>query len=265
MTWRERVRIVVASSRFQQVITVLIVVNAAVLGLATSSLLEAQYGSLLQAIDRGILGIFVVEIAARLYAYRLRFFRDPWSCFDFAVIAIALVPFAGPLSILRSLRILRTLRLITVVPSMRRVVSALLTAIPGMGSIVVLLFLVLYVAAVVGTELFGATAPQYFGDLATSMFSLFQAMTGEGWPDIARAVMSEEPAAWIFFVTYILVSAFVVLNLFIAVVVSAMEDSDVASTPAAQSTDSAVLAELRALRAEVRALRSAGTGQEPPE
>jgi voltage-gated sodium channel len=183
--------------------------------------------------------------------------------FDFVVVGISLIPAAGPLSVLRTLRVLRVLRLVSAVPAMRRVVTGLLAAVPGMASVASLLALVIFVAAVMATKLFGAIAPDFFGDLGTTLFTLFQVMTGEAWPDIARQVMAQAPLAWIFFVVYILVSSFAVLNLFIAVVVSGMEDqvtNDLAeaeerNAAAQASADVTILAEVRALRAEVTAMR----------
>ncbi|MFI9432322.1 MULTISPECIES: ion transporter [Streptosporangium] len=253
---RERVRATLEAPRFQQVIIAVIVINAATLGLETSTTAVERYGTALTVVDHLALYIFVMELAAKIYAYRRRFFQDPWNLFDAMIVAVSLLPTAGGLSVLRALRILRALRLISVVPSLRKVVTALLTAVPGMTSIVLLLGLVLYVTAVMGTKLYHATAPEYFGDLPTSLFTLFQMMTGDAWSDITREVMDEHPSAWVFFVLFMLVCTFVVLNLFIAVVVSAMEDEHAEeSVQATQDLGVAVLAELHALRAEVRELR----------
>ncbi|MBC6462102.1 ion transporter [Actinomadura sp. HBU206391] len=240
-----------------------IVVNAAALGLETSPAVVERYGGLLHGVDRVALYVFVVELLAKAYVYRLRFVRDPWNIFDAVIVGISLAPHSGTLSVLRALRILRALRLISVVPSLRRVVSALLSAMPGMASIAVLLGLVLYVAAVMATKLYGATNPEYFGDLGSSLFTLFQVMTGEAWSEVARAVMKEHPSAWIFFVVFILICTFVVLNLFIAVVVRAMEDDHTeqagdtarAGGDREQEANAVVLAELTALRADIQALR----------
>lgn len=271
MTWRQRVRAVVDARRFQQAISAVIVLNAITLGCETSPALVAEIGGVLHVIDHVALWIFVVELVARLYAHRARFFADPWSWFDLIVISVSLLPHSGTLSVMRALRILRALRLISLVPSMRRVVSALLAAMPGMASITGLLVLVLYVAGVMATKLYGATAPEHFGDLGTSLFTLFQIMTADGWSDIARTVMDEHPSAWIFFVVYMLITTFVVLNLFIAIAVSAMENHVSDDLHAdlerleerEQATDGLVLDELRALRAEVRQLRGLLTTDEP--
>ncbi|MGW5488684.1 ion transporter [Streptosporangium sandarakinum] len=264
MPVRERVRTFLETPHLQRIIIAVIVINAATLGLETSPTVTDRYGTALAIVDHAALYIFVAELAAKVYAQRLRFPRDPWNLFDTAIVALSLLPVANGLSVLRALRILRALRLISVVPSLRRVVTALLTAVPGMTSIVLLLGLVLYVAAVMGTKLYHLTAPDYFGDLPTSLFTLFQMMTGDGWSDITRDVMDEHPSAWLFFVMFMLVCTFVVLNLFIAVVVNAMEEEASGETArATRSLETAVLAELSALRAEVRELRErtpVGTG-----
>jgi voltage-gated sodium channel len=261
---RARARALVEHKGFQRLVIALIVFNAVTLGLETSSRMMADYGGLLHVLDRATLAVFVLELLLRFYGFGARLLRDPWSIFDTLVIGIALVPAAGPLSVLRTLRVLRVLRLVSAVPSMRRVVSGLLAAVPGMASVASLLALVIFVAGVMATKLFGGIAPVYFGDLGTTLFTLFQIMTGEAWPDIAREVMAQAPLAWIFFVVYILVSSFAVLNLFIAVVVSGMEDqvtSDLAeaeerNAQAQARSDALILEEVRALRAEVAALRA---------
>lgn len=253
---RERVRVVIESVRFEQAITTLIVANAITLGIETSPPVVARFGDALYAFDNTVLGVFVVELLSRFFVYRSRFFQDPWRVFDFVVVGIALMPAGGAFTVLRALRALRVLRLISLVPSMRRVVGALLKALPGMASIVGLMALVLYVSAVMATKLFGTIAPEFFGDLGASLFTLFQVMTVEGWPDIARSVMAQSPYAWIFFVAYLLIATFMVLNLFIAVVVNAMQSQvteDLKDEGEAHTR--LILDEVRALRREIEARR----------
>jgi voltage-gated sodium channel len=274
LSLRERTRLLVEAPSFQQAIIAVILINAVTLGAETSERLVGSFGVWLHYVDRIALGIFVLELLAKFYAYRLRFFRDPWNCFDLIVVAIALVPASGAFAILRALRVLRVLRLVSIVPSMRRVVATLLAAIPGVASIVGLLVLVIYVSAVMATKLFGEAAPAYFGDLGKSLWTLFQVMTGEGWPDVAADVMEEHPTAWVFFFIFILLSSFVVLNLFLAVMVNAMEtvrhDEEPPSIPIAPrpgtAHQQAILAELAALRQEVSALREqlSATGRLDP-
>lgn len=256
---RQRLRAVLAHPRFQRFIVAVIVLNAATLGLETVPAVVERHGDLLALVDHAALYIFVAELAAKLYVERTAFPRDPWNIFDAVIVTIALIPASGSLSVLRSLRILRALRLLSVVPSLRRVVSALLRALPGMSSIVLLLSLVLYVAAVMATKLYGASAPERFGSLPTSLFTLFQAMTGDDWGNIAREVMTRHPSAWVFFTVFILLCTFVVLNLFMAVVVSAMDEES--ATERAEMEDLSatstqrILDELGRLRREVTELR----------
>jgi voltage-gated sodium channel len=260
---RGRVHALVESPTFQRAIIALIVLNAVVLGLETSPTVMGGYAAILHGLDHIMLGIFVVELLLRLFAHRTAFFKDPWGVFDLVIVGIALVPASGPLAVLRALRVLRVLRLVSAVKSMRSVVGALLGALPGMGSIAALLALVLYVAAVMATKLFGAISPEYFGSLGGSLFTLFQIMTMEGWADIARDIMAQSPFAWIFFLAFILVSTFTVLNLFIAVVVNAMQeqvadeqrDAEDAHAAELQAERRILLDELRALRRDVGELR----------
>lgn len=208
---------------FQRFIICVIVLNGVILGVQTSPNLSDAQTSWLNSLDSICLAIFVIELVLRLAAYRLRFFTSGWNIFDFAIVAVSLVPASGNLSILRAFRILRVLRLVTAVPSFRRVVSGMLLALPGVGSVAGLLLLLFYIAGVLSTTLFGPTFPDWFGDLGKSMYTLFQIMTLESWSmGIVRPVMDQHPYAWLFFIPFITVTTFTVLNLFIGIVVDAM-------------------------------------------
>ena len=271
----DRLRQIVTSPRTERFILALIILNAITLGLETSSWVMDRIGPVLLVLDKIVLAIFVVEVVARIAVHRLAFFKDPWSLFDFGVVAIALVPAAGPFSVLRALRILRVLRMITIVPSLKRVVGALISALPGMGSIVLLMGLIFYVASVMATKLFGADFPQWFGSIPASAYSLFQVMTLESWSmGIVRPVMEVYPYAWAFFVPFILCTTFTMLNLFIGIVVNAMqaeheeeakaerhkleEDLRLASEER-QKAHAEDVADMAALRGELAELRQAMT------
>jgi voltage-gated sodium channel len=243
---------------FERLVVAVIVVNAITLGLETSATAMAVAGPLLVALDRLALLFFCVELAIRIVAYGLAFFRGPWNLFDFAIVAISLAPASEGFQVLRALRILRALRLLSVVPQMRRVVEALLSALPGMGSVVALLILVFYVFAVMATKLFGPSFPDWFGSVGASLYTLFQIMTLESWSmGIVRPVMEKHPQAWLFFVPFILITTFAVLNLFIALIVNAMqqvhESEGLGKT--LEVDHAQVMAELRAIRAELAELR----------
>lgn len=275
--WRARLARLVLSDPFQRVVIGLILLNAVALGLETSDAVMAEFGGLLRALDRILLWLFSAELVLRIVAFRGRFFRDPWGLFDLVVVGIAWVPAAGPLAVLRALRVLRVLRLISAIPSLRNVVEAMLAALPGMGSIVMLMALIFYVFAVMATKLYGDVLPEKFGTLGASFFTLFQLMTLEGWvDDIVLPAMADQPFAWLFFIPFILLATFVVLNLFIGVIVesiqslreqreavatdaaAAAQDRALAAAQAQAATERAlILAELRALRAEVATLRQA--------
>ena len=263
-TLRGRLAAIAEDARFQRAIIVLIVVNAITLGLETSPAVMASVGPALVALDHAVLAVFVAELAIRIGAYGRDFFRDPWSLFDFAVVAVALAPSTENFSVLRALRVLRVLRLITAVPQMRKVVGGLLAALPGLGSVVAILCLIFYVAAVMATQLFGGDFPQWFGTIGKSLYSLFQIMTLESWSmGIVRPVMEAYPHAWAFFVPFILIATFTMLNLFIAVVVNAMQsyhDAEAEHAAASRSEHADLLDEVRALRADLQALKSKRAG-----
>jgi voltage-gated sodium channel len=272
-TPRARVARLVVSPRFQQVVIWLILLNAVTLGLETSDSLMERWGGLLHGLDQALLYLFTAELALRIYAFRGRFFRDPWGIFDLIVVGIAWAPASGPLAVLRALRVLRVLRLISAVPSLRNVVEAMLAALPGMGSIVMLMLLIFYVFAVMSTKLFGDVMPEQFGDLGASFFTLFQLMTLDDWANIVKPAMEHEPLAWLFFMPFILIATFVVLNLFIGVIVESIQtlregkhEVEAAAAEAAQEAARSeahldaqtLLGEIRALRAEIAALKSQG-------
>ncbi|WP_417516958.1 ion transporter [Minwuia sp.] len=256
---RMKVKALVEHKTFERAILAVICLNAVTLGLETSSTAMAAAGPLILMLDRAALAIFVIEIALKLLAYGRGFFRSGWNVFDFAIVAVALLPSEGGLSVLRALRILRALRLISGVESMRKVVHGLLKAIPGMGSIIALLALVFYICAVIATKLFKESFPNWFGNLGESAYSLFQIMTLESWSmGIVRPVMDVYPFAWIFFVTFILLTSFTVLNLFIAVIVNAMQSQHEADIREAETVAhderARMLDELVGLRADVARL-----------
>ena len=252
---------IVDSPITERIVITLIVINAVILGMETSREIMAAWGPALMAVDRILLGVFVVELLARMAVKRGAFFRDPWSLFDLFVIGIALVPTSEGLAVLRALRILRALRLVTVVPSLRKVVAGLIGALPGMGSIGLLLVLVYYVFAVMGTKLFSETNPELFGSLGTTAYTLFQSMTFDDWSNgIVKPLMEKgHDWGWLFVMIFMVLSAFMVLNLFIGVVVTALDEVTAKDAPKishpAHPSEADLLAELRALRSEVAALR----------
>ncbi len=266
LSMRTRLGAWIESAPIQRLIIGLIVLNAITLGLETSETLMSHIGPLLIGFDRLVLAVFVVEIAIKLLAFHGRFFRDPWNVFDFVIVGIALIPASGPLAVLRALRVLRVLRLVSTAPRLRFVVEALLKAVPGITSIAGLMLLLFYVFAVMATNLYGPTFPDWFGSIGASMYTLFQIMTLESWSmGIVRPVMAAYPLAWLFFIPFILIATFTMLNLFIGIIVDTMQtmheaehahERDELEGSMHADTDR-VLDELAALRRELAELRGA--------
>ena len=245
----------VESPCVQSVITALILLNAVVLGLETDATLVDRFGYWLELIDGLCLFAFVVELGTKLAVFRSLFWRSGWNWFDAFVVGVALVPGAGAWSVLRSLRVLRVLRLLTVLPQLRKVVAAFLHAIPGLSGVMAVMAIFVYTAGVLATTLFGGTHPQWFGSLGKSLYSLFQIMTLESWSmGIVRPLMEEHPQAWLFFVPYIVLATFTILNLFIGIIVSTMQE--LAALPDPSRRDEDVLVILQKLDANIRELRA---------
>jgi voltage-gated sodium channel len=268
-----RLQKLTADPRLERAVTTLIVFNAITLGLETMPIVAQNWGLALRLVDQAILVLFVVEIAVRMVAHRLAFFRDPWSVFDLLVVGMALVPATESLSVLRALRVLRVLRLVSRVPSLKRVVGGLIGALPGMGSIILLLGLVFYVFGVMATKLYGQQFPELFGNLPASLFTLFTIMTLEGWvEDVVKPVSEQFPSATFFFIPFIIGTTFTVLNLFIGIIVNAMQAEHEkleaaqreAERDAAEAKSEPLLAQLKDLRTEIASLRREVTARHLP-
>lgn len=270
---RGKLLLLVDGQPFNNAIIGIIVLNSIVIGLQTSDAIVRSIGPVLNVLDTVFLTIFVVELMMRMVSYGASFVKRPWSVFDFIVVGVALMPGAEAFSIVRALRILRALRLISQVPTMRVVVEALLRSLPGLGSTAILLLLVFYVGGVMTTVLFKDAFPAFFGDLGASIYSLFQIMTLESWSmGIVRPVMEQYPYAWLFFVPFVIVTSILVLNLVVAIVVDSMQSAkemmaeegraqrEAAGEPA-EATLESLQTELRALRADVHALRDERDGR----
>lgn len=271
LSGRARLRAFLETAKVRNTILGIIIFNAITLGLGTSDVVRANIGSTLVFIDNVVLAIFVIELLLKFYAYGLGFFKSAWNIFDLIVVSVGLLPQTDSLSALRGLRVIRAMRLLSVVPQMRAVVQALLDALPGMGAVIIMLSIVYYVFAVMGTIMYGNDFDEWFGTLGRSLYSLFQIMTLESWSmGIVRPVMEVYPNAWAFFVPFIVITAFSVLNLFIGLLVntmqSAVEEEHEAEMENLQAlvrtetdqVDAHVLAlteEVRALREELRAAR----------
>lgn len=252
--WRIHLGAWVESLPVQKFIVAVILVNAVILGLETDHVLMEKYGFWLVLVDKICLAIFIFEIALKLAAFRLRFWRNSWNVFDFIVVAIALIPGSGAWAVLRSLRVLRVLRLLTVVPQLRKVVAAFLHSIPGLSGVVAVMSIFFFTAGVLATNLFGPSFPEWFGSLGKSLFSLFQIMTLESWSmGIVRPVMESYPWAWAFFVPFIIIATFTILNLFIGIIVSTMQELSTLPEPGMPKRE--LVATLSKIESDIAGLR----------
>jgi voltage-gated sodium channel len=253
--WRQRLAQWIESNRIQYFIVGVILINAAILGMETDAALMERYGTALKIADKICLAIFIAELSCKFVAYRWLFWRSGWNVFDFIVVAIALAPGAGPWAVLRSLRVLRVLRLLTVVPALRKVVAAFLHSIPGLSGVMAIMAIFFFTASVLATNLFGASFPAWFGSIGHSLYSLFQIMTLESWSmGIVRPVMEIYPWAWAFFVPFIIIATFTILNLFIGIIVSTMQELN--TLPDLNHPDADITASLDRIEKELKALRA---------
>ena len=251
----------VESSKFQNFIMALIVLNGITMGLETSKSLSLEYGTLFSLFNTFVVTMFTLEIILRISVYKTAFFKDPWSIFDFVIVAISLVPSSAGFEIFRVLRVLRLFRLITVVPQMKKIIVALLSVIPGISSIAGLLTLFFYIFAIMSTQLFGEKFPEWFGTLGESFYTLFQIMTLESWSmGVVRPIMEVYPYAWVFFVPFIFLSTFIIVNLIIAIVVDAMNEMNANEEEAIvqeiHSNDDAMQQEIQNLRKDIQELKT---------
>jgi len=242
-----KIKLLVDSNKFKNFILGIILLNGVTMGLETSPVIMSNIGSFIHIFDTLVITIFIIEILLRIYVYRVSFFKDSWSIFDFSIVAISLFPSNGIFEIFRILRVFRLLRVITVVPQMRKIVMAIASIIPGMASIAGLMSILFYISAIMSTQLFGERFPEWFGSLGSSLYTLFQIMTLESWSmGIARPVMEVYPHAWLFFVPFIFIVTFIMINLIVAVVVDAMNEL---------SSDSEIKNELQHESDEIKLLR----------
>lgn len=222
--WCDRI---VSHSLFTWIITVLILINAVIVGLETYPGIYNKHASTFHIIDRIVLWLFTIEIVIKLVAARptFHYFKDGWNIFDFIIVASGHV-FVGNqfMTVLRILRVLRIFRTVSVIPTLRRLVNALILTLPSLGTILILMMIVFYIYSVIGTILYRDVAADYFGTLEHTALTLFQMVTLESWASgVMRPVMQQAPYSWIYFVTFILVGTFIVLNLFVGAIVNNLQ------------------------------------------
>ncbi|WP_404429826.1 ion transporter [Sutcliffiella horikoshii] len=226
---KKTIQQIVGHRFFMNTVMFVILLNAILIGIETYPDLRAEYAGLIHGFEVFFLWFFTIEIILRMLAEKKlhHFFKSRWNVFDFVIVAGVLF-FSGTyfISAIRILRVLRVLRAITVVPSLNRLVTAFLKTIPSLGTIMMLLSLVFYVYAVLGVLLYGDISPEYFGSLHLALVTLFQVITLESWASgVFRPIFAESPLSWVYFVSFILVGTFIVLNLIVGEILNNIQEA----------------------------------------
>ena len=254
-------RRIVEASWFEPWVIGLIIFNGVLIGLETSHDIAQTYGKWLLLGNNVILGVFIIEAVLKITAVAPRFrryFGDGWNLFDFTVVVLSLVPATGEFALVaRLIRVLRVLRLVSAVPQLRLIVATLVRSIPSMGHVLMLLGIIFYIYAVTGFHLFHQHDAAHWGTLGSALLTLFQIVTLEGWVEVMEEALQSRPWSWIYFVSFVLIGTFVVLNLFIAVVVNNLEASKAAELEALASpvTHDEILRELERTHAALTQLQ----------
>lgn len=245
---------------FEYFIIAVIIVNGIILGLETSGTINRLYGDWLRLGNEAALWVFIVEAALKLLAQwprSWRYFRDGWNIFDFLVIVFALVPATGQFAMIARLaRLLRVVRLISAIRDLRLIVAALVRAIPSVGHVIMLMSIVVYIYAIMGFHLFHQLDPARWGNLGLSVLTLFNITTLDGWTEVMRAAMQHYPWAWLYFVSFVVVGTFVVINMFIAIIINSLDDAKRERPPEIEGpvTREQLMREVRAARATLERL-----------
>ncbi|WP_456416918.1 ion transporter [Thiolapillus sp.] len=228
-SWQQFSRKLVGAALFERTIIGLILLNALILGLETDAALESRFGGWFALGHQLILAAFIIEALLKISAVapRLRlYFGNGWNLFDFSVIVLSLAPATGELAMVARLaRLLRVLRLISTIPELRLIVATLMRSIPSMGNIILLMSIIFYIYAIAGFHLFHQHDPQHWGSLGLSLLTLFRVVTLEDWTDVMYTAMEAQPWAWAYFVSFVVMGTFVIINLFIAVVINNLEEA----------------------------------------
>ena len=254
-------RRIVSSRWFQNGALAVIVANAVLIGVETYPALWDRYGGAFNVLNAAVQAIFVVEIAVRLLAFGPRvhrFFLDGWNVFDFTIVALSLLPVAGPFAtVARLARLLRALRVVSALPELRLIVATMLRSIPSLANVVVLLGLILYVYAVVGVHLFAQVDPGNWESLPRAGLTLFEILTLEGWVELMNASLAATGWAWIYYVSFVVLAVFVVVNLFIAIVINNLEAAKRDEHVPADARTEALAVRLAMVREQLEAIESA--------
>ncbi len=225
-SWKEHFIAIRSNKIFETAVIAIIILSAMMIG-ATTYDMDPQWLNALKLFDIAVTVFFLIELMIRMAAEtRFRdFFKKGWNVFDFLIVTASLMPIDESQMVLlaRLLRVFRVLRLVSMVPEMRILMDALVKAIPRIGYVVLLMFIIFYIYAAFGSFLFEKINPVLWGDISIAMLTLFRVATFEDWTDVMYETMAVYPFSWIFYLTFIFLTAFVFLNMMIGVVLDVMQ------------------------------------------
>ncbi|MEE9304424.1 MAG: ion transporter [Thiotrichaceae bacterium] len=252
-------QIIVASPYFEYFIIALILFNAVLMGLETNDSFYNHYQRWFIISNQIILGVFIFEVIIKNIAVAPRFgqyFYNGWNLFDFTIVVLSLIPFSAQYAMIaRLFRLLRVLRLISVLPQLRLIVTTLLRSIPSMGHVMILLAILFYMYGIVGYHLFHEQLPEQWGSLPRTLLTLFTIATLEGWADYLKDSMQVTPWAWVYYISFIVIATFVIINLFIAIVLDNMETAKRETIQQSQDNSNTVLEEIEQLENQLQSLK----------
>lgn len=255
--WQARFERLRSNKLFELLVISIILLSALVIGVKTYPL-PPLANQVIVILDWGITLFFLAEITVRFLGEsdRRRFFRSGWNVFDTLIVVVSLIPIQdSELALVgRLVRIFRVLRMVSIIPELRTLLNSLLAAMPQLGYVMLMMFIIFYIYAAVGSTFFVEINPELWGDIAISMLTLFRVMTFEDWTDVMYETMAVYPLSWTFYLSFIFLSAFAFLNMIIGIVVNVLEEEHQRQARAdAAAAGEPTLAELRD---EIRGLRS---------
>ena len=263
MTAMQRIQEIRDARWFSNLTTIIIIAYASVLGFKTMGEVESDYALFLKLADYFVTIYFVFEIAIKMVAEKrfVNFFKNGWNVFDFVIVVVTLLPLeqSGFAAIARMLRVFRVLRLFTSRPELKAIIDMLIKAIPSIIDIVILMFIIFYIYAIIGNFYFSELPSGLWKDFLISMLTLFRVLTFEDWTDVMYEAMELHAWAWIYFVSFVIIAAFVFFNLFVAVIIGEMQKIQEKDMKDEIHEDSLkldeLLLEMKALREEVKSLK----------
>ncbi|MDQ6977670.1 MAG: ion transporter [Ghiorsea sp.] len=225
-SWQDKFMAIRSNKAFELTVIAIIIVSALMIGASTYDM-DPRWMSFIYILDTGITIFFLIEIIIRMLGEKhfFRFFKNAWNVFDFLIVSVSLLPIDDSEMVLlaRLIRIFRVLRLVSIIPELRVLINSLLIAIPRMGYVLVLMFIIFYIYAAVGSFMFEKINATLWGDISISMLTLFRVSTFEDWTDVMYETMHVYAWSWVYYLTFIFLTTFVFMNMMIGIILDVMQ------------------------------------------